>query len=127
MADKAGNQEDRYDTDVQRTTESATHERGTANDWGGTKMPENQVCSAKWPTTTLFGIMAEEAGNQEDRYDTDDKETEAEKVKLATGSATHERGTARNWGTENHSLAGSMADETRNQEDRYDTDVHRSS
>ncbi len=55
MANKDGNQEDRYDTDDERTktkkgkgaSGSATHERGTANDWtkSGTKMPKNKVCS----------------------------------------------------------------------------------
>ena len=41
--------------------------------------------------------MADKDGNQEDRYDTDDKKTKTKKVKLATGSATHERGTANDW------------------------------
>ena len=41
--------------------------------------------------------MANKDGNQEDRYDTDDEKTKTKKVKGASGSATHERGTANDW------------------------------
>jgi hypothetical protein len=52
----------------------------------------------------LFGSMADEAGNQEDRYNTDVQRTEAERIRWATELAAHERGTAR--GLEPHGAAG---------------------